>query len=111
MFFTTGCVFYRVGDWDDLQIDLHVSLHDGFKIQFAGIVPVFLEFNAHPSLNINRTQVSRLYCFHVKISLCIEYDLLLCISWVPNNNRYCISRKTLISIKILTPSKGCARKP
>ena len=79
MFFTTGCVFYRVGDWDDLQIDLHVSLHDGFKIQFAGIVPVFLEFNAHPSLNINRTQVSRSYCFHVKISLCIEYDLLLCI--------------------------------
>ena len=44
-FFTIGCVFYRVGDWDDLQIDLHVSLHDGFKIQFAGIVPVFLEFN------------------------------------------------------------------
>ena len=41
MFFTTGCVFYRVGDWDDLQIDLHVSLHVGFKIQFAGIVPVF----------------------------------------------------------------------
>ena len=38
-------MFYRVGDWDGLQIDLHVSLHDGFKIQFAGIVPVFLEFN------------------------------------------------------------------
>ena len=32
-------------DWDDLEIDLHVSLHDGFKIQLAGIVPVFLEFN------------------------------------------------------------------
>ena len=38
-------MFYRVGDWDDLQVDLHVSLHVGFKIQFAGIVPVFLEFN------------------------------------------------------------------
>ena len=38
-------MFYRAGDWDDLQIDLHVSLHVGFKIQFAGIVPVFLEFN------------------------------------------------------------------
>ena len=45
MFFTIGCVFYRVGDWDDLQIDLHVSLHVGFEIQFAGVVPVFLEFN------------------------------------------------------------------
>ena len=32
-------------DWDDLQTDLHVSLHDGFKIQFVGIVPVFVEFN------------------------------------------------------------------
>ena len=37
-------MFYLVGDWDDLQVDLHVS-HDGFKIQFTGIVPVFLEFN------------------------------------------------------------------
>ena len=44
MFFTIGCVFYCVGDWDDMQIDLHVSLYDGFKIQFAGSVPV-LEFN------------------------------------------------------------------
>ena len=40
-------MFYHVGDWDDLQIDLHVSLHVGFKIQFAGIVPVFLEFNGY----------------------------------------------------------------
>ena len=40
-------MFYCVGDWDDLQIDLHVSLHDGFKKQFAGIVPVFLEFNGY----------------------------------------------------------------
>ena len=40
-------MFYRVGDWDDLQIDPHVSLHAGFKIQFAGIVPVFLEFNVN----------------------------------------------------------------
>ena len=40
-FFTIGCVFYRVWDWDDLQLDPHVSLHDGFKIHFAGIVPVF----------------------------------------------------------------------
>ena len=31
-FFTTGCVFYLVGDWDDLQIDPHVSLHDLFII-------------------------------------------------------------------------------
>ena len=33
--------FYRAGDW----YDPHVSLHVGLKIQFAGIVPVFLEFN------------------------------------------------------------------
>ena len=39
-FLTIGSVFYPVGDWDDPQIDPHV------KIQFAGIVPVFLEFNA-----------------------------------------------------------------
>ena len=38
-------LFYRVGDWDDLQIYLNVSLHDGFKIQFAGVIPVFLDFN------------------------------------------------------------------
>ena len=49
-FFAIGCVFYRVGDWDNLQVDLHVSLHVGLymeahKIQFAGIIPVFLEFN------------------------------------------------------------------
>ena len=44
-FFAIGCVFYRVRDWDDLQIDPHVSLHGGFKIQFADIVSVFLEFN------------------------------------------------------------------
>ena len=31
--------------WDDLQIDPHVSLYESFKIQFAGIVPVFVEFN------------------------------------------------------------------
>ena len=49
-FFTIGCVFYRLGDWDDLQIDPHVSLHDDFKIQFAGIVPVFLEFNGQDTL-------------------------------------------------------------
>ena len=29
-------------------MDLQVSLHDGFKIQFADIVPVFLEFNGSP---------------------------------------------------------------
>ena len=43
--FATSCVFYRVGGWHDLKIDLHVNLHVGFKIQFADIVPVFLEFN------------------------------------------------------------------
>ena len=25
--FATGCVFYHIGDWDDLQVDLHVNLH------------------------------------------------------------------------------------
>ena len=30
----------RTGD------DLHVSLHKGFKIRLAGIVPVFIEFTA-----------------------------------------------------------------
>ena len=44
-FFTVTCVFYSIGDWDDLQIDQHVILHDSFKIQFVGIVQVFLEFN------------------------------------------------------------------
>ena len=43
-------MFYRVGDWDDLQIDLHVSLHVGFKIHFAGVVPVFFEFNDEASI-------------------------------------------------------------
>ena len=46
-FFAIGCVFYGVGDWDDLQVDLQVSLYVGFKIQFAGIIPVFLEYNGH----------------------------------------------------------------
>ena len=36
---------YRVGDWGDLKIELHISLHVGFKMWFAGIVPVFSEFN------------------------------------------------------------------
>ena len=45
--FTIGCVFVRVGDWDDLQVDQNVSFHVGFKIQFAGNVPVFLEFSGH----------------------------------------------------------------
>ena len=45
-FFLIGCVFYQVGNWGYLQINRHVSLHVGFKIQFAVIVPVFLEFNA-----------------------------------------------------------------
>ena len=34
-----------LGDWDGLQFNPHVSLLAGFKIQFAGIVPVFSEFN------------------------------------------------------------------
>ena len=37
--------FYRVGDWGDVYIDLHVGLHVFFRVQFAGIIPVFLEFN------------------------------------------------------------------
>ena len=32
----------RTGD------DLHVSLHKGFKIRIAGIVPVFIEFTGSP---------------------------------------------------------------
>ena len=46
-------MFYRVGDWDDLQIDRHVSLHDGFKIQLAGIVSAFLEFNGCSELDFH----------------------------------------------------------
>ena len=38
-------MFFYIGDWDDQQIDLNISLHVGFKIQFASIVPVILEFN------------------------------------------------------------------
>ena len=37
-------VLFRRG-LGDLQIDLHVTLYVGFKIQCAGIVPVFSEFN------------------------------------------------------------------
>ena len=55
-FFAIGCVFYRVGDWDDLQIDLHVSLHVGFKIQFTGIVPAFLEFSGAARCLPTKTQ-------------------------------------------------------
>ena len=33
----------RTGD------DLHVSLHKGFKIRLAGIVPVFIEFTGDSS--------------------------------------------------------------
>ena len=36
-FSTIGCVFDRLGDWDDLQIDQHVNLHVGIKIQCGGI--------------------------------------------------------------------------
>ena len=49
-FFTIGCLFYHVGDWDDRYIDPHVSLRNGFKIKFAGIVPVLLEFNVSSTL-------------------------------------------------------------
>ena len=35
----------RTGD------DLHVSLHKGFKIRLAGIVPVSLEFTGYVSLS------------------------------------------------------------
>ena len=34
----------RTGD------DLHVSLHKGFKIRLAGIVPVFIEFTVKSQL-------------------------------------------------------------
>ena len=53
-FFPIGCVSYRVGDWGDLQIDVHVNLHDGFKTQFTGIVPVFLEFNGYSTVQLPR---------------------------------------------------------
>ena len=59
--FAIGCVFYCLGDWDDLQIDLQVSLHDGFKIQFAGIVPVFLEFNGWCTLVENMAEAAHEY--------------------------------------------------
>ena len=49
-FFATGCGFLSRRDWDDLYIDLHASLHVGFKIQFAGIVPVLLEFNGFATM-------------------------------------------------------------
>ena len=68
MFFTIGCVFYCVGDWDDLQIDLNVSLHDGFKIQFAGSIPVFLEFNGYHSVPVQTIfhTEAQLLCFRYK---------------------------------------------
>ena len=37
----------RTGD------DLHVSLHKGFKIRLAGIVPVFIEFTGAISLPLS----------------------------------------------------------
>ena len=38
----------RTGD------DLHVSLHKGFKIRLAGIVPVFIEFTGQTKFKINK---------------------------------------------------------
>ena len=66
MFFAVRCVFYRVGDWDDLQIDLHVSVHDGLKTQFAGIVLVFLQFKNSDINTLCRLHVTS--CGHLGAS-------------------------------------------
>ena len=67
-------MLYRVGDWDDLQIDLHVSLHDGFKIQLAGIVPVFSEFNG--SAKLQSSQFHSRNSINLAFFLLVELDLL-----------------------------------
>ena len=89
IFFTIGRVFYRVGHWDDLQIDLHFSLHDGFEIQFVGIVPVFLEFNgrsqrcaSHPFRNLVTSSSNR-------GKMATEDFLVRFISWF-----YCFSQSS-----------------
>ena len=46
----------RTGD------DLHVSLHKGFKIRLAGIVPVFIEFTDPTRLVDARAQSSMKHC-------------------------------------------------
>ena len=43
----------RTGD------DLHVSLHKGFKIRLAGIVPVSLEFTGETSFTYVQHQLRR----------------------------------------------------
>ena len=49
----------RTGD------DLHVSLHKGFKIRLAGIVPVFIEFTGPYCLR----DVAVLACLELVISI------------------------------------------
>ena len=43
----------RTGD------DLHVSLHKGFKIRLAGIVPVFIEFTDIAIVRITQSESYR----------------------------------------------------
>ena len=53
MFFAIGCIFCRVEKWDDMQIDLHVSLHVDFTMQYVGILQDVLEFNVAVSLELS----------------------------------------------------------
>ena len=47
-------LLYCIGDWDNLNTDLHVSLDVDFKIQFGGIAPFFLELNGSTKFQFSR---------------------------------------------------------
>ena len=76
-FFATGCVCYRVGDWDDLEVDLHVCLHVTFRLHFAGIVSVFrVQWLGYPQ---SRPQISSLFLaqLHEKFVISLTWDIRL----------------------------------
>ena len=77
--------------------DLHVSLHKGFKIRLAGIVPVFIEFTGivqyspSPSLDRrtagSRNEIRELNCIEATVTrgqitkyTISAYSSLLCVA-------------------------------
>ena len=66
-------MFYCLGDWDDLQIDLHISFHVGFEIQFAGILPVFSEFSGSCPVNFSLYRRKRRVVALVKVILKVSH--------------------------------------
>ena len=67
-------MFYGVRDWDDLQIDLYFSLHVDFIIQFAGIVPVFLEFNGYHPIQCSKPVLAYQYVCSLYLAYTSQVD-------------------------------------